>query len=215
MIFRLKPTKDDLIQSAYDSGIQELNDFWGINWINNKPNIFLFDSRKEIDEFKGTKTEPWVVGWANNGNIYLLNFEKLGIESSKEYTREEYSMLVKHELAHLYYKSRSGGKETPRWLNEGLSLYLSGQLKTKEKPNELVGFINFFSEGGARIYDESGFVVELLVNKFGKDKMIQLVKQMVETKNEDDFNKKFKEIYGFELSYIKINELYSKEKAPN
>ncbi len=210
MIYKIEPIKDDLIQSAYEEGMKVFGDFWGINWVINKPNILMFGSRKEIDDYKGTKTEPWVVGWANNGIIHLLGFDKLGIESAKKYTVEKYSSLVKHELGHLFYKSKSGGKDTPRWLNEGLSIYLSGQIKTQGKPEKLVNFLDFYSEGGARVYDESGFVIELLINMYGKEKIIELVKLLGTIKNEDDLKEKFMDVYGFELSYKKMNELYLK-----
>jgi len=121
---------------------------------------------------------------------------------------------MKHELNHLFYGIVSGGTPGPLWLREGLSTYLSGQtaLGQWEKPAEFRGFIDSDSneENKKYAYAEGGFVVELLVQKFGKEKVILLVKQLKTIKNLEGFKILFREIFGIELEYGVINELYLK-----
>ena len=68
--------------------------------------------------------------------------------------------------------------------------------------------MSFYDKGGAAgVYEESGFVVELLVNKFGKTKLLKLIKTLHTTNSEKQFKKLFKDIYGFNLNYREINKL--------
>ena len=45
------------------------------------------------------------------------------------------------------------------------------------------------------------------LKKYGKERIIDLIKSMNEIKSKKEFEKKFKEIYGFELNYKNINNL--------
>jgi len=65
----------------------------------------------------------------------------------------------------------------------------------------LKDFIKFYKKKGKEVYYESGFAVEFLVEKYGKNKILKLVKSLKNIDSEEEFNKKFKEIYGFELKY--------------
>ena len=212
MIFSIKPTTNSLVQKAYEEGMKELGNFWETNWVQNTPDVFIIDSRKEIDVIKGTETSNQSVGWSKNRNIYLLDYKKIESESSYKLTPEQYVALVKHELNHSFFNIASGNAMAPLWLNEGLSIYLSGQTKLGqwERPIELRGFIDSEGENKKYAYAEGGFVVELLVNKFGKEKLIQLVKQLKTIKDGQEFKRAFAEIYGVELDYKIINDLYLK-----
>lgn len=211
MIFKAKPIDDEVIRAAYEEGMKVLNEFWGISWVENTPDVFVLDSRKDIDRIRGKKTESWVVAWASQyvKRIFVLDRNIIGQESSWKYTPETYTALIKHELGHLFFRSVSKGRCIPLWLNEGCSGYLSGQTLLKKKPVKFEKFLESYSETKEGLYTESGFVVELLVNKFGKEKLIHLVRSLADIDGEDKFKKAFAEIYGFELNYEKVNELYT------
>jgi len=180
--------------------------------IENTPDIYILESRKEIDEIRGISTSSQDVGWAKNRNIFLLDYKKIETESSYKLTPEQYIALIKHELNHLFFNIVSGGTSGPIWFREGFSIFLSGQTTNGqwEKPGELIGFIESEGENKKYAYSEGGFVVELLVDKFGKEKVIQLVKRLKSIASDQDFKQTFNEIFGIELSYDSINNLYLK-----
>jgi len=183
-----------------------LEEFFGIK-LDVSPEIIFVKTREEIDGLKGKKTEPWVVGWADSGNIYVLDKDNFEKESNHKYNEESYIALIKHELAHLFFSKLSKGRKRPYWLNEGVSIYVSGQLKFKKKIEKFEEFLDFGEKSGKGIYRESGFFIELLVDKFGKEKLLELIRRLSEINSEESFKKLFKEIYGFELDYGEINRM--------
>lgn len=206
MIFRIKAEKDRFIDSLFPKIMAELNLFYGIKLERNVPRVFIVDDRKTIDALKGVKSERWVVGWAEHRNIYLLNKGKFETESSHQYSDSDYSKLLKHEIAHMFYRTITG-TDKPRWLTEGLSLYLADQLEQRKKPAEFKNFLNYYDKSEAGVYAESGFVVKLLIDKFGKDLMIKYLKQLKISSEEGSVSKFFKEVFGVELSYSALNKL--------
>lgn len=119
-------------------------------------------------------------------------------------------MLVKHELCHLIYEITSGKKTAPKWLIEGLAIVLSGQLESKKRPEKFSSFLDHYSDEGKGVYEESGLVVEMLINRFGKEKIIEMVKRMKEVNGEEEVRVVFREVYGVDLRYESLNDLYTK-----
>lgn len=201
MIYKISKTTHLKLEQVYKNSMEELDQFFQIDWKLNRPHIILVPDRKTIDSLKGQKTEDWIVGWAGSGNVYLLedkNFEK---ESNHKYSDEEYFALIKHELAHCFSNIVSNFSGKPTWLLEGISIYLSGQNKLKTKPKKFEKFIEFFNKSGKEVYSESGFAVMFLVEKYGKEKLLNLLKESKKSESPENFSNLFRSIYGFELSY--------------
>ncbi len=208
MIFNLTSKKDPFLERVYNNSMKELGNFFGIKWVRNKPCVFLVKDRETINLVRNKKTEDWVVGWINREDVYILDRENYEKESIHKYSDEEYTALLKHELTHVFTFLINPKNHNPIWLWEGISIYLSGQNKFKKKPDKLKKFLDFYNKHAKEIYQESGFAVEILIKKYGKEKIIDLIKSMNETKSEKEFEEKFKEIYGFELTYKNINKLF-------
>ena len=100
----------------------------------------------------------------------------------------------------------AGGNYTPKWLWEGVSIYLSGQNKLKGKIKEFSDFYESYEKDLGRVYQESGYAVELLVKKFGKNKLLKLIKESGKIKSKKDFSVFFKTIYNFDLSIKNFND---------
>jgi len=214
MIFKIKSEKDEFVESVYNKSMKELSKFYDLDWKNNKPIIVLVNNRENINSLYGMQTEGWVVGWTDRNKIFLLNYKNYEKESTHKYSEEEYTALLKHELSHAFFgmKTRRAIYK-PIWFNEGLAVFTSGQNKFKEKVTKFENFLNFYdnkSQGSRFVYKESGFVIELLVKKFGKEKLMKLIESLDNVKNKEDFEKSFKKIYGFEISYNKLNKLLKK-----
>ena len=204
MIFKSKPIENKLIQDAYDEGIETFSDFFNVKPVGFKPDVFILDNRADIDIVKGKKTENWVVGWTTGQSLFVLDYDKFDTESKHNKSESAYQNLIKHELCHIFTRTSSRNAILPMWLNEGISIYLSGQLGMNKKPDKFSGFIESTLNNHKAAYVEGGYVVELLLNLFGREKFIDLLRGYSE--------EKFKDIYGFDLTYENINSLYQSQE---
>lgn len=205
MIFRIHHVKDDFLEKIYTDSMKVLNDFYEINWVHHLPTINIVDDRETIDALKREKTENWVVGWTNGSQIYILNKDNFEKESNHEYNPNEYSALIKHELSHAFYNILSGYNHLPFWLSEGVAIYTSGQNKFRNKPKKFSEFLEFYNHSGKEVYNESGFFVQALVEKFRKQKLLDLIKELKNIKTKEGFEQLFAKQYGFNLNYNEIN----------
>jgi len=214
MIFKINEQKDKFIEDTYNKSMKELDKFFELGWIKNTPFIFVVPDRKTIDKLRREKTEEWLVAWADTRSrtVYLLDKKNLEKESNHKYSKEEYIARIKHELTHMFVSAYSKLLLIkPCWLNEGIAIYLSGQNKFKKIPEKFGEFLEYYDKVGKGAYLESGFFIELLIKKFGKGKLLDLIKILKDNLTKEEFNKKFKEIYEFDLNYGKINSLMNKK----
>lgn len=205
MIYKIIPQEDDFLENVFKESMTSLNAFYEIDWTHHLPKIITVDDRKTTDLLKGQETEAWVVGWTEDRAVYILdrnNFEK---ESNHKYNPDEYSALVKHELSHLFFSILSSYQSFPIWFNEGCAIYTSGQNKFRKKPTEFSKFLEFYDHGGRGVYGESGFFVQALVEKFGKQKLLDFIKELKGLKTKEKFEQHFAKEYGFQLTYKEIN----------
>ncbi|MDD4878716.1 MAG: hypothetical protein PHO02_06830 [Candidatus Nanoarchaeia archaeon] len=206
MIFSVQSHDDKLVERIYNKAMKELNGFFRLGWKQNKPRIFMVKDRNTINRLMGKNTAEWVVGWANNIDIFILDKDNYEKESCHKYSEKEYSKLIKHELAHVFTMAFLGIFNKPiypDWLWEGVAIYLSGQNKTRKKPSILKEFLQYYSNDSKNpgVYRESGFVIEFLLDNYGRQKLLKLIKSTKNANSKEQFSNKFKQIYGFELNY--------------
>ncbi len=206
MINKLTLIEDDFLEKICKESINDLNVFYEINWTEYLPRIIVVDSRKTIDSLKGKKTESWLIGWSEGKTIYVLDRNSFEKESDHAYDPATYSAFIKHELSHSFYNVVSGGQQKPIWLNEGVAIYTSGQNNFKKVPAAFNKFLEFYDRGGKDVYGEAGFFVQTLVEKFGKQKLLDLIKESKNLKTKEEFENFFVKEYGFSLDYKEINE---------
>jgi hypothetical protein len=210
MFFNLSEVKNEKSKADYNTMMAELNEFYEINWVENLPKVFFLNSRKQIDSIRKCKTSDWVVGWTDNTNVYVLKNGKMTSESShKKHSKDGYYALIKHELSHIFFNILSGfPRWHPKWLWEGTAIYTSGQNSFKKKVDKFNDFLNFYDQESVKdVYRESGFAVEILVNKFGKEKLLNLIKNLKNYQSKELFEQAFEKEYGFLPTYEKFNSL--------
>ncbi|MFZ3077473.1 MAG: hypothetical protein WA139_03400 [Candidatus Aenigmatarchaeota archaeon] len=207
MIFQVNTLNNSKLSKAYEKSMSELDNFFKINWKNNRPNVFLVRNRKTINFLQDKKTENWLVGWVNGKDVYLLSDKTYEKESCHKYSNEEYFALLKHELAHCFSNMVSHFSQKPVWLLEGISIFLSGQNNFKAKPERLGKFIDSYDKLEKEVYLEAGFAVEFLVRKYGREKIIELMKKLKNSNSKEDFANLFKSVYSFELDYANFEVL--------
>jgi hypothetical protein len=193
------------IQKYIDDAIAYVTEFFNIS-TNEKPDFVFVHTRGEMDKYCGYKTENWVVAHSENGRIYMFTPGDYEKESCHSYSEEKYRKLIIHETCH-FYQDLLTGTYKPLWLGEGLAVYLSGQYKDKKVVNIFANFLRFHSDGGKEIYSESGFVIKKLVERFGKDKLLEYIHCFKENDSEKFAYKKFEEIFGIKLNYKNINSI--------
>ena len=155
--------------------------------------VFL-ETRKEMDETYGSKTEDWVVGGVYKENIIYIFDKEVYSKVSCHPQKNFFSTLV-HEIAHIY-TTNLFNLLYPIWLNEGIAYVIAGQ--GKEKPDVKEDITNAHDYQGfskTHPYVASGNFVRFLLEKYGKGKLIQLIKTLVKLETKENFEKKFKEIY--------------------
>jgi len=209
MIFEIKEKKDKQLTSMYEKSMKELDSFYKLNWKYNTPRIILLKNRAEIDNLKNKKTPSWLVSWAEENNIYLLNGNNYEKESSHKYSKETYFRLLKHELSHLFFEivSKANTMNQFIWLNEGVAGCLSEQYKEKNKPKKLKKFLDQYSDWKGDAYNESTYAIKSLKDKFGDEKLLSLIKSLSQVKSKNDFENLFKKIYGSLPTYSFFNKI--------
>lgn len=210
MMFSVESSMDKSVKIMFDKALKELDGFFRLGWKQNKPRIFLVKNRETINGLLGRKTEGWVVGWTNHTDIFILDRSTYEKESCHKYSEKEYSKLIKHELAHVFTMAFLGIFNKPiypDWLWEGLAICLSGQNKSRKRPLYLKDFISYYSKdmNNPGVYRESGFAIEFLLENYGRQKLLKLIKSVKQAGSEKEFAKQFKKIYGFELNYKNFN----------
>jgi hypothetical protein len=202
-VFNISGSNDVSLKETYERSMRILDDFFETKWVKNQPKVYVVDSRATIDSLQGSETQKWLVGWDAGWSVYVLDRDSFKTDAARMYSNEEYQMLITHELAHVYFKVAAGGKIEPKWLWEGVSIFVSGQAEVWDKPENFKSFLD-----NNEVYTESGYAILLLVNKYGKSKLIQLLKQYKVYSGE--FTKLFEEVYGFLPSYETFNQLMLK-----
>lgn len=176
---------------------EELNNFFEFKA--DEPLLFLVDSRKDLDLIWGKPTEKWFVGAVKNGNIYIFNPKVYAKESIHK--KEEFWQILKHEYCHIYY-TQITKSHYPVWLNEGLASYVSGKklILKDDHRDKLLDLFSYFNKADSGVYMVGQFWVECLIEKFGKKKLIRLVKSFNDGMDERQFAVNFYKVYGFKFN---------------
>ena len=175
------------------------------------PHVFFVQSRKEYDKLMGRKTSDWVTGIMMNNSIFILD-PKIYIKESSHDNIKKFWKVLKHEYSHIYYNSLTNGYKNPRWLNEGLACYLAEQNKKEPLREALLNPNKYFDKGGQDIYGVGFFWVKFLIEKYGKAKLLKLIKTIDPKTTKVKFNVNFKKVYGFGLTKQELSKEYKKTR---
>jgi hypothetical protein len=191
-----RPIPQELLE-AKEQAIAKYTDFFGIT-LQREFKIYMIHSREEMDIVQDKKTEDWVVGHTRDHGTKVFIFDPEHYEKETGKTQIYFKKLLKHEIAHVYVrKIIDNNVECPKWLNEGLAYYLANQQISNNPIEGIVDCIDYYEKFIVEHYGTSGRLVTLLITKYGKEKILVLLKSF---KNKEEFYNAFKEIYGFELT---------------
>jgi hypothetical protein len=173
------------------------------------PQIILFNSRKDMDEYWGWKTQSWMVGWSKSRAIYLLHPDHY-LKESNHTDPKRYWKILLHEHAHQYINFLTNGV-APRWLNEGLASYLANQIHKVPDKTVALRVLDKLDFNDKDVYKIGYFWIELLFKKFGKNKLLQLLKELKSSSKESQFKSIFYKIYKIKFSKKDFLSLYKNE----
>jgi len=202
MIYIIESYKNKKLSKIYNNSIQKLDSFFGIKWIRNKPEIFIIKNKEDINKMN-PKPPYKIKGWVKNNNIFLLE-KKAWEKEHKKLNPNYYKENILHEMTHSYFLQLSNKNKKPDWLWEGIANYISGTYM-KNSIEKFQTFLNHFEKKDKEVYQESGFVVKLLIEKCGKEKILKLIKTLKKNESENSFKKTFEKIYKFKLNYKNLN----------
>ena len=200
-VFKLTPLEDTTLQKYHDTAIKDLNEFFGRKWLNNTPKIFVLDDRKTINLFQEKETESWVVGFSMGNTVCILNPANISKESSQDGSKYNIEKLIKHEICHSFFH-KSFGMTNFSWITEGVSIYVADQFNMFPIPGKFDGFLE-----GKKVYQESGAVIKLLFDKYGKEKLFDFLKKQSGIKEMEELKTVFESIFGAKLEYSFFDEL--------
>ena len=183
------------IKTDIDKGISKIEDYFGKKY----PKIFdvyVYPKREAMDRawqkawgIPGFKSECWMVASGVADKLDILSPSVWKTEACEHNAADKTATgdLITHELVHVYQgqvNPNFAEMDDTGWFIEGLAVFVSGQL-TNERISSAVKAIkrgeypgqlkNAWS--GDNKYGISGLMVSYINSKYGKDKIIELLKQ--------------------------------------
>ena len=206
--FKLQDVKDiKKLNSFLKKSQKELSHFFGTEIY--FPSVFFINSRKQYDDVWKMKSKNWMVGGADGRNIFILNPEVYTKESSHK-NQSDFWLVLKHEYCHIaikqFYKQENN---KPKWLNEGLCCYLANQIKKTPAKKEALKVFGYYLKADWQIYTVGYFWTKLLIEKFGKKKLLQLLKGINYYTTEKEFGEMFYKQYKIHYTKKDFSELFN------
>lgn len=170
MIFNTILNNNKKLEKEINSCFLKYNRFFNLKM---KPKDIPVYILKEKD-MRMFYPEKWVVGFSNHNTVFVCDGEDI----KDRYNEEAYISIIKHEIAHNFVGSYLGYRcYVPGWLEEGICVFLSGQLKTCYYA-PVVNVTEFFDERKNQHirYVFGGYFVKYLLEKYGKEKFLKYLK---------------------------------------
>jgi hypothetical protein len=183
------PTVDSAVANARRRLVNILGDT-----LRYKPSICIKDNVSDFKECIGSAIPDWGAAAA------LPYRELIAIKSPAHFKLgKSLAELVAHEYAHLCLHDRIRPLKPPRWVDEGLAMYIayewgwSGNFAMSRAtvfntliPLKEIDNINRFSHGKAQTaYAESYLAIKYLLDEYGKESFIELLNSYRRTRSAD------------------------------
>jgi hypothetical protein len=227
-IFVVRTNRSPRINDAYEKAMRDLSSFFEVS---RRPRILLADERTLYDLSDWKPAPP---GWVEYPNVFILRkifsseermhmvhetahlfflacakmqLNDTDVSPSPIWLWEGVSMFVSGQIM------RRSMRRLWDTYWEGGAVTVSGQIirRSMKRPSKFGDFLNYYDRwtlSGREqpdVFWESGFAVEFLVKNYGRKKLLELIRSVKDANTQKLFAKRFKEIYGFELSYDNFN----------
>lgn len=203
---------------------QKLDKLISASYLKNKkffgqdiPNVkisFLY-SRPQMDKICNQKTADWLVGYTKNKKIFI--FSPSVFDQVSDHPRSDFPYVLTHELSHIF-SNELLDFYYPIWLHEGLAGYIAGQYKIRKVKNtdqfsKLHDIKNWNRHPN---YPQSFNFTKHFIDMFGKEKIIQFLKQLPKIVGKHhypiEFEKFFKQFFKTKFNNVVQDWLNTHEK---
>ncbi len=179
-----------------EEGLAKASEFLGVT--ESEPvDFFIYASREDFMAAFGSGSYEWAGAFALPETRTLI-----ADIPPDEIDTELVSLYVPHELAHVVFGTATANPlhEPPRWLNEGLAVYLTEGYASNWRSSlrdgvadgrllPLGAIANVFptsSDGADLAYAESVSAVSHMVDQYGKDALVRLVRAYADGVSDDE-----------------------------
>jgi hypothetical protein len=172
--------------------------------------IYLASSKEEYDKFNLKNVPEWSSG------VAYTRLRKIILKPGSYYDPGRYRETLFHEIAHMYIADVSTNNPIPRWLNEGISMYLSEKNISWQESiivgnalsagnlielNAIDSVLLFMNAEAELAYLESFLAVQFLVSKVGEKGLVEIVKEFSYSSSLDDV---FEKLVGYSYFEFEI-----------
>ncbi|MGI5841054.1 MAG: hypothetical protein ACOX6N_02495 [Patescibacteria group bacterium] len=161
---------------------------------------FLY-THSQMDKACGQKTPDWLVGYAKNKQIFI--FSPSVIDQVSSHPASDFLPTLTHELAHIF-SNQLLNFYYPIWLYEGLAGNIAKQYKLR-KIKTLTPFAKLHDHKNWNQnpnYPQSYSFTKYLIDSFGKETIIDFLKQLPEAIGRHHYPKGFS---NFFVQYFRID----------
>ena len=193
-------------EKTINRAIAQVLSFFGKGKLSFK--IVFLKKRAELNKIRGYKTKRWEVGeYDDKETVHIFDksvFGKVSVHPESHF----YSTLV-HEIAHVYTE-KNFGFLYPLWLTEGIAYLVANQdreISYYKKKDIRKGYSDKDWDKET-YYSSSCKFTKYLINTFGKNKLIILMKSLKMKEKKRGFYNKFEKIFG--KSFKEVYKNYQK-----
>src|SRR3972149_3303125 len=160
--------------------------------------IYLIYSREQYDKKVKRSSERWEIANTSGSSFIILHPDV--IENETSHKKEEFEQILTHEFTHVI--TNSINPNFLSWISEGVALNIAGQNHFSKYVNKSnadyfiknslytnVDNQDFVTHEG---YEISYWLVRYILEKYGKEKFLSLIK----VENDISSKDKLKEIFG-------------------
>ncbi|WP_202318600.1 peptidase MA family metallohydrolase [Archaeoglobus neptunius] len=143
--------------------------------------ITIYANHEEYENAVGKDLPVWTVGIGRAEGIELQSPSSWG-HGRNQHSPDQACQIVVHEYTH-YVVANIAGSSLPRWLNEGLAVYLALQINEDRITNAMASgklipiekLDDSWDKNPGLAYSESGGFVRFLVEKYGWDAISRIL----------------------------------------
>ncbi|KAA3619686.1 MAG: hypothetical protein DWQ05_02885 [Calditrichaeota bacterium] len=190
-------------------------DFFSINYeikanVATPIQVFIAPTKSGFQHLTNSSIPHW-------GEAVAIPSQQKIIVKSPRWHRpsQQLRIILNHELVHVLAGIATGQTRLPRWFNEGLAIYVSGDLRYidgKELPHavandqvlklkEIDSVLSFHQLRANLAYQQSFATIQYIVEAYSHTSLPKLLNYIAEFK---DFNRGFHKTFGFTITQFEL-----------
>lgn len=174
--------------------------------------ILIANTEREFRKLSGKFYSPWAKGVSVKGKFIVIRCPELFHKTYLKFGGTfKFEALLAHEINHIF-ANHLNLYEGPYWFTEGIAMYVAGQIPgkvykndveiTKEKAKSMMFYRLIMRKLCMDMYVFHYLGVDYLIKKFGREKLLELIRLQFKDMKKKEYEGLFKKVYG--VSYNKF-----------